>query len=182
MQTVSRIMAVADPRGPIRVAALYQFTRFDDCAALQAELSALCVRLGVRGTLLLAREGLNGTIAGSDEGVEAVLDHLRALPGCATLDVNSLVPLLRSQRKQYRPSARLVTRGKIWNTHICATARPSSACRSSSITSYRRRRRLVIDGQSSSTSRARALTYPSHIAKRLREGYPPIFPQYFFRC
>ena len=68
-----------------RVAALYRFTRFEDPAAIQGPLAALCCRLGVKGTLLLAREGLNGTIAGEDAAIEAVLEHIRALPGCADL-------------------------------------------------------------------------------------------------
>lgn len=69
----------------VRVAALYRFTRFEDPAAIQGPLAALCCSLGVKGTLLLAREGINGTIAGQDAAIEAVLDHIRALPGCAGL-------------------------------------------------------------------------------------------------
>ncbi|MDR6626160.1 rhodanese-related sulfurtransferase [Caulobacter segnis] len=68
-----------------RVAALYRFTRFEDPAAIQAPLATLCCGLGVKGTLLLAREGINGTIAGEDAAIEAVLAHIRALPGCADL-------------------------------------------------------------------------------------------------
>jgi len=68
-----------------RVAALYRFTRFEDPAAIQGPLAALCCRLGVKGTLLRTREGLNGTIAGEDAAIEAVLEHIRALPGCADL-------------------------------------------------------------------------------------------------
>ncbi|NIJ07771.1 UPF0176 protein [Sphingomonas vulcanisoli] len=71
----------------IRVAALYCFTRFDDPAAIKAPLAKLCCAQGVKGTLLLAQEGINGTIAGSDEGIDAVLAHIRALPGCADMDV-----------------------------------------------------------------------------------------------
>jgi UPF0176 protein len=37
--------------------------------------------------LLLATEGINGTIAGSREGIDAVLEHLRAIPEFAELDV-----------------------------------------------------------------------------------------------
>jgi UPF0176 protein len=69
-----------------RIAALYHFTRFDDPAALRAPLLALSEDAGVCGTLLLAREGINGTIAGPHDGISRVLDHLRTLPGCATLD------------------------------------------------------------------------------------------------
>lgn len=71
----------------ITVAALYHFCRFDDCVALRAPLEAVCRAHHVRGTLLLAREGINGTIAGSAAGIDAVLAHIRALPGCAALEV-----------------------------------------------------------------------------------------------
>jgi UPF0176 protein len=69
------------------VAALYRFAPFDDPAALRAPLLALCEERGIKGTLLLAREGVNGTIAGTADGVATVVDHIRALPGCADLDV-----------------------------------------------------------------------------------------------
>ena len=68
------------------VAALYRFTRFDDPAALRRPLLDLCVDRGVKGTLLLAREGINGTIAGTRESIDAVLSHIRGLPGCAGLE------------------------------------------------------------------------------------------------
>lgn len=68
------------------VAALYHFTRFSDLASLQGPLAHLCCSLGVRGTLLLAPEGINGTIAGTREAIDAVLDHIRAQPGCAALE------------------------------------------------------------------------------------------------
>ncbi|OZA79909.1 MAG: hypothetical protein B7X77_02465 [Caulobacter sp. 39-67-4] len=71
--------------GAFRVAALYRFTRFEDPAALQGPLARACCAVGVRGTLLLAREGINGTIAGTDAAIESVLAHIRALQGCADL-------------------------------------------------------------------------------------------------
>jgi len=70
-----------------QVAALYQFAAFDDPAALRAPLRDLCLAQGICGTLLLAREGVNGTIAGSADGIAAVIAHIRTLPGCADLDV-----------------------------------------------------------------------------------------------
>ncbi len=73
---------------PWRVAALYRFAPFGAQAArFQAPLQALCDTHGVRGTLLLAAEGINGTVAGQGEGLEAVLAHIRGLPGCADLSV-----------------------------------------------------------------------------------------------
>ncbi|RYG91500.1 rhodanese-related sulfurtransferase [Loktanella sp. IMCC34160] len=68
------------------VAALYHFTPFDNPADLRGPLLALCEAQGVTGSLLLAREGINGTIAGSRAGIDAVLSHVRNLPGCADLD------------------------------------------------------------------------------------------------
>ncbi len=70
----------------IVIAALYHFTRFDDPAALSAPLRALGAEQGVRGSLLVAAEGINGTIAGSRAGIDAMLGHIRALPGCAGLE------------------------------------------------------------------------------------------------
>ena len=67
------------------VAALYHFTRFEDPAALRAQLRSVCESAGVRGTVLLAPEGINGTIAGTREGIDLVLAHIRAMPGCAGL-------------------------------------------------------------------------------------------------
>ncbi|WP_127107102.1 rhodanese-related sulfurtransferase [Pararhodobacter zhoushanensis] len=68
------------------VAALYHFTRFPDPAALKHPLAQLACSQGVKGSLLLAPEGINGTIAGPRAGIDAVLAHIRALPGCTDLE------------------------------------------------------------------------------------------------
>tara|TARA_R110000850_G_scaffold148126_2_gene270369 strand:+ start:342 stop:1232 length:891 start_codon:yes stop_codon:yes gene_type:complete len=69
------------------IAALYHFARFDSPEAIKPPLLKLCLEYEITGTLLLAREGVNGTIAGpSKAAVDAVLAHLRALPGCAELE------------------------------------------------------------------------------------------------
>lgn len=68
------------------IAALYHFTRFPDFAALQQPLLALGRSHGIRGSLLLASEGINGTISGDRAGIDAMLAHIRALPGCAELE------------------------------------------------------------------------------------------------
>ena len=68
------------------IAALYHFTRFDTPAALQAPMLDLCQKEGIKGILLLAQEGINGTVAGPRAGIDAVLAHIRALPGCADLE------------------------------------------------------------------------------------------------
>lgn len=69
------------------VAALYQFTRIDDPAALRGSVMEQCRALDIRGTLLLAQEGVNGTVAGEAEQVEQLVGWLRGLPGCADMDV-----------------------------------------------------------------------------------------------
>ena len=68
------------------IAALYKFAPLDAGPALQARLKSACLDNDVAGTLLLAPEGINGTIAGPEAGVHAVLDTIRALPGCAGLE------------------------------------------------------------------------------------------------
>ena len=68
------------------IAALYHFTRFSDHAPIKPALLALAKSHDVTGTLLLAQEGINGTIAGSRSGIDAVLAHVRALPGCSDLE------------------------------------------------------------------------------------------------
>ena len=98
---------------PVTVAALYHFTRFDDPQALQAPLLALCEAQGIKGTLLIAREGINGTIAGSAEGLEAVLAHIRALPGCDTLEVKfSAASEMPFYRMKVRLKREIVTMGE----------------------------------------------------------------------
>jgi len=97
MQPDSPALAPADM--PIRVAALYQFARFDGAEAMREPLLRLCQTAGVKGTILLAREGINGTIAGAAPAIEQVLDHIRTLPGCAALEVKfsgaQTMPFLR---------------------------------------------------------------------------------------
>jgi UPF0176 protein len=72
---------------PIKVAALYRFASFNQPEMLQPQIAAWCAEHGLKGTILVAAEGVNGTVAGSEAGIDAVVAHLRTLPGCAELDV-----------------------------------------------------------------------------------------------
>lgn len=65
----------------LRVAALYHFATVADPDGLRAELIGRCAALGLRGTLLLAREGINGTLSGPEEAISALVGTIRALPG-----------------------------------------------------------------------------------------------------
>ncbi len=85
MSALASLSSAAD--GPVQVAALYRFTTFDDPPALRAVILGWCADLGIRGTLLLAREGINGTVSGGEESIADLVARLRGLPGCAELEV-----------------------------------------------------------------------------------------------
>lgn len=106
-------MTETSPTPPILVAALYQFTTIVDVAAVKAALLPVCEAAGVQGSLLLAHEGINGTIAGSDDGIAAVLAHLRTLPGCAALEVKfSRTDTMPFGRMKVRLKREIVTMGQ----------------------------------------------------------------------
>jgi UPF0176 protein len=97
----------------IQVAAFYNFTPFSDPAALREPLLAAAEAARAKGTILLAREGINGTVAASPEGIAAVLDHIRTLPGCAELDVKySEAPAMLFNRLKVRLKREIVTMGQ----------------------------------------------------------------------
>lgn len=67
----------------------------------------------MKGTLLIAREGINGTIAGTDDGIGAVLAGIRALPGCAAIEVKeSRAASLPFHRMKVRLKREIVTMGQ----------------------------------------------------------------------
>jgi UPF0176 protein len=98
---------------PVRVAALYHFTRFDDCEGLRRDLAHACNARGVKGTLLIAHEGINGTIAGTDAAIGEVLAQIRALPGCAAIEVKeSRAATMPFHRMKVRLKREIVTMGQ----------------------------------------------------------------------
>lgn len=95
------------------VAALYHFTRIKDPDALRPAIAELCAAHETRGTLLLAREGINGTVAGTRTGIDALLSHLRALPGCAGLEhKESTASQMPFNRMKVRLKREIVTMGQ----------------------------------------------------------------------
>lgn len=95
------------------VAALYNFTRFEDPDALRPDIAELCATHGIRGTLLVATEGINGTVAGSRTGIDALLAHLRTLPGCAALEhKESQAQNMPFNRMKVRLKREIVTMGQ----------------------------------------------------------------------
>ncbi|MEH3104222.1 MAG: rhodanese-related sulfurtransferase [Sphingomonas phyllosphaerae] len=96
----------------IRVSALYRFARFDDPHALREPLLATARAAGIKGTLLLAGEGINGTIAGAPEALDAVIAHLRTLPGCAELSLkHSWTDAMPFHRLKVKVKREIVTMG-----------------------------------------------------------------------
>ena len=72
-----------------KVAALYQFVALPDFRDLRPPLRALCERLGLKGTLLLAPEGLNGTLAGTASAIDALVTARLQAAGASNLDFES---------------------------------------------------------------------------------------------
>ncbi|MBB4609098.1 rhodanese-related sulfurtransferase [Sphingomonas yabuuchiae] len=96
----------------IRVCALYRFASFPDPAALREPLLAIAEANGIRGTLLLASEGINGTVAGSTHAIEALLAHIRTLPGCADVDYkDSSAETMPFHRMKVRLKREIVSMG-----------------------------------------------------------------------
>ncbi len=101
------------PSRMVQVAALYCFAPFEDPAALREPLLAVCEAADVKGTVLIAPEGVNGTIAGPEEAIAAVLDHIRALPGCGSFDVKySEAAAMPFNRLKVRLKREIVTMGQ----------------------------------------------------------------------
>jgi len=95
------------------VAALYKFTPFDDPDSLRAPLARLGCAKRIKGTLLLAAEGINGTIAGSRDGIDAMLAHIQSLPGCEDIEwKESSAEDMPFQRLKVRLKREIVTMGQ----------------------------------------------------------------------
>jgi UPF0176 protein len=60
-----------------KVAAFYQFAALPDFRELREPLRAFCAGLKLKGSILLAAEGINGTVAGSDDGIDALIAELQ---------------------------------------------------------------------------------------------------------
>ena len=60
--------------------AAYKFVGLPDLAGLRNELRQRCRDWQIKGTILLSPEGINLFVAGSRDGIDALLSHLRAIP------------------------------------------------------------------------------------------------------
>ncbi|WP_410497763.1 rhodanese-related sulfurtransferase [Chitinibacter sp. S2-10] len=87
----------------IVVCALYKFVTLENFAELRQPLLNQMNGNGIRGTLLLALEGINGTVAGTQEGIDALLAWLDKQPGLENIVVkfsyDDKMPFHRSKVK-----------------------------------------------------------------------------------
>ena len=96
----------------IVIAALYKFTPLEDLGALRRKLLDLCRDRQLGGTLIIAHEGINGTVAGSRAGIDALLEFLHDLPGCADLEhKESFADEMPFYRMKVRIKPEIVTMG-----------------------------------------------------------------------
>jgi predicted sulfurtransferase len=65
--------------------AAYRFAELSDLKTQRKRLLDLCGKEGLKGTILLSPEGINLFVAGSEEGIEALIQALRVLPGLEDL-------------------------------------------------------------------------------------------------
>jgi UPF0176 protein len=63
---------------PFVVATFYHFADLTDYKSMRSPITDFCNRHELKGVILLAQEGINSTIAGSREGIDALLSYLRA--------------------------------------------------------------------------------------------------------
>jgi UPF0176 protein len=82
---------------------MYKFVTLEDFEDLRQPILDVMVQNNVKGTLLLATEGINGTVAGSRQGVDALLEYLKSDPRLADIDYKESfhqeMPFYRSKVK-----------------------------------------------------------------------------------
>jgi UPF0176 protein len=97
----------------IIVSAFYHFTNFSDPEKIKIPLETLCKKNKIKGSILLATEGINGTISGKTSNIDIIIQHIKSLPGCRSLETktstNSSKPF---NRMKVRIKKEIVTMGQ----------------------------------------------------------------------
>lgn len=105
-------MDPSTPELPVRVAALYRFATVADPLALRDKLREASVRLGMRGTLIVAGEGINGTVAGRPAAVDELVALILAEPGFEGAEIKfSMAAEMPFHRMKVRLKREIVTMG-----------------------------------------------------------------------
>lgn len=108
------------------VSAMYKFVALDNYIDMRAPLLQVMNENNVYGTLLLAKEGINGTIAGSQQGIDNVLQYLKADARLSNLShkesIHSDIPFYRAKVKLKKEIVTLGVEGldprKVCGTYV----------------------------------------------------------------
>jgi predicted sulfurtransferase len=93
-------------------AAFYRFFSWTGYQTARALLRERCVRLGLKGTVLVSPEGINGSICGTERDVRAFLSGLRDLPGLEGLRARETWSSSPSfKRLKIRPKKKIISMG-----------------------------------------------------------------------
>ena len=97
----------------ITVLAFYHFTSFPDPGKIRVPLEILCKKNKIKGSKLLATEGINGTISGKVTNINLIMQYIKSLPGCKSIEtktsLNSSKPF---NRMKVRLKKEIVTMGQ----------------------------------------------------------------------
>lgn len=89
----------------IVIATFYKFVKLPDYREIQPALLRLCEQHGIKGSILIAEEGINATIAGTQNGIDMVLESLQDDPRFELLTV-------KFSHADYQPFGRMKVRLK----------------------------------------------------------------------
>jgi len=108
----------------ITVAALYHFVVLENYKELKDPLLNKMTELGIKGTLLLAKEGINGTVAGEQSAIDSLIDWLKSDPRLTSLrykvSFDEQMPFYRTRVKLKKEIVTMGIEG-IDPTHVVGT-------------------------------------------------------------
>ena len=108
----SQPLSPGKPQAAVVVCALYKFVSLENYQDLRDPLLQFMTEQKIRGTLLLAHEGINGTVAGSRNGIDALIKWLEQDPRLAPLETKeSSVDQLPFKRTRVKLKKEIVTMG-----------------------------------------------------------------------
>jgi len=83
----------------------YKFVPLANLDAIREDLLARCEELKLKGTILLSEEGVNCFVAGSREGIDRFLGHLKSYPEFSDFEG-------KESFNDYRPFSRMLVKIK----------------------------------------------------------------------
>jgi UPF0176 protein len=96
----------------VSVIALYKFVDLPDFKEKRQPLLTFCNEQKIKGSILLAREGVNGTVAGTSDGIRALIEFLKLDPRLNPLEYKeSYCEKLPFHRMKVRLKKEIVTLG-----------------------------------------------------------------------